>query len=408
MTYQEAESFLFEELQNFQNKGKAAYKGSLYNAWALAGILGNPHEKFKSIHVAGTNGKGSVSHMIAAGLQGNGYKVGLYTSPHYKTYRERIKINGQFIEESEVANFISKHKDEILNLRPSFFEITCAMAFDYFAKKEVDVAVIEVGLGGRLDSTNIITPLLSVITNISYDHQKILGDTLEKIAVEKAGIIKKDIPVLIGEKQVETTNIFNEIARQRNAPLYFAEDMDARGSREGFISQNYSNYQVKNLRTAFGALKVLKSNLKIDDAKVNEGIANISKLTYYIGRWSKIRENPTVVFDSAHNLAGVQLLMDQINSLDHETLRIVWGTTKEKDVEEILSILPQNATYYFCKADNSRALDADQLMTLGNNKGLQGYSYNSVKAAYNVALSESSERDLILVAGSTFVVAEVI
>jgi len=426
MTYQEAESFLFTELQSFQDKGRIAFNGTLDNALALSEILDNPHQKFKSIHVAGTNGKGSVSHIIAAALQANGYKVGLYTSPHYKSYRERIKINSDLIPEIDVADFIHTHRDDILSIKPSFFEITCAMAFDHFAKNEVDVAVIEVGLGGRLDSTNIIQPLVSVITNISFDHQNILGNTLEQIAEEKAGIFKPQTTAIIGEKQKETSKVYFSKAQKTGSKLFFVEDnselsLHIKNGRNyfefeinseewlvNFESHLSSTFQQKNLRTALYTLYHLKDHFALDTKKIADGIKNVNTLTYFIGRWNTIQENPMVIFDSAHNLAGAKYLADQVQNMKYEKLRIVWGTTKEKDVDQILSLLPANAIYYFCQANNSRALDADLLMQKANSFGLVGYSYNSVKAAYQIARSESNQDDLIIVAGSTFVVAEVI
>jgi len=426
MTYNEAESFLLNELQSFQEKGKVAFNGTLDNALALSEILNHPDKKFKSIHVAGTNGKGSVSHIIAAGLQANGYKVGLYTSPHYKTYRERIKINGEFIGEEDVAQFIQNHKEDIIRIKPSFFEITCALAFDHFAKNEVDVAIIEVGLGGRLDSTNIINPILSVITNISFDHQHILGDTLEEIAGEKAGIIKPNTPTIIGEKQKETSGVYSSKTEELNSPLHYAEDgsslihdnqegknnftfsIDSEDWKLQFESHLTSPYHIKNLRTALYAIFHLKDHFDLDLAKIANGIKDIHPLTYFIGRWSTIQENPKVILDSAHNTAGVQYLRDQVRNMEYKTLRIIWGTTKEKDVNEILSLLPKDAVYYFAQAQNSRALYADLLREQAVEFGLSGYSYGSVKAAYRVALADSDKKDLIVVAGSTFVVAEVI
>jgi len=426
MTYQEAESFLFNELQSFQEKGKVAFKSTLDNALALSEMLDNPHQKFRSIHVAGTNGKGSVSHIIAACLQANGYKVGLYTSPHYKTYRERIKINGALIPESDVANFIEAHKEEILEMKPSFFEITCAMAFDHFAKNEVDVAVIEVGLGGRLDSTNIIQPLISVITNISFDHQDILGDTLEQIAGEKAGIFKAHTPAVIGEKQDETTKVYQKKADEVGAGLYFAEDDSDLICAEkatftqctfevknddwifDFQSAFSSPFQKKNLRTALYTLYRLKDQFNLDFDNLAYGIKNINILPYFIGRWTILRNNPTVILDSAHNLAGVKYLVDQIRKMHCDRLRIVWGATKEKDIDQILSLLPKSAMYYFCQAQNSRAMDAEVLRQKAAARGRIGYAYNTIKAAYQVALAEANETDIILVAGSVFVVAEVV
>ena len=426
MTYQEAETFLFSELQSFQDKGRKAFNGTLENALSLSELLGQPEKKFASVHVAGTNGKGSVSHIIAAGLQANGYKVGLYTSPHYRTYRERIKINVEFIQEEEVANFIKKYKEDIKRIKPSFFEITCAMAFDHFATHQVDVAVIEVGLGGRLDSTNIIRPLLSVVTNISFDHQHILGNTIEEIAGEKAGIFKSQVPVVIGEKQTKTTPVFESKANEVDTQLFYAEE-DAtlvyRNTKEedaflfeikekdwtvSFDSDLTNPYQIKNLKTALFALYHLMANFKLDVDKIAHGVKNIHQLTYFIGRWTTVQEKPKVIFDSAHNSAGVGYLAKQLKKMEYDTLRIIWGTTKEKDVNEILDLLPTSATYYFCHAQNSRAMDATDLRQKASTKGLSGYAYNSVKGAYQCARAEASPRDLIIVSGSSFVVSEVV
>lgn len=426
MTYQEAETFLFTELQSFQDKGRIAFNGTLDNALALSEMLDHPDQKFKSIHVGGTNGKGSVSHMIAAGIQANGYKVGLYTSPHYKSYRERIKINGELIPEIDVAEFITRHKEAITLIKPSFFEITCAMAFDHFAKNEVDIAIIEVGLGGRLDSTNIISPLISVITNISYDHQNILGNTLTEIAGEKAGIIKDNTPVVIGESQEEIRAVFEQKAYDTNSTIYFAEEnseleKDYSSNRSKFIfspintpwkvhfeTQLTSPFQIKNLKTALYTLFLLKDQFNLEPHHIAHGIEDIQHLTYFIGRWSTIRENPKVIFDSAHNSAGVRYLVDQVNQMKYQSLRIVWGTTEEKDVDKILSMLPKDAVYYFCNAQNSRALDAESLRQKAYQFGLDGYAYSSVKVAYRLALTEAHPDDLIVVAGSTFVIAEII
>ena len=425
MTYQEAETFLFSELQSFQDKGRSAFNGTLDNALKLSELNGHPHQKFKSIHVAGTNGKGSVSHIIAAGLQANGYVVGVYTSPHYKTYRERIKINGEFISEQEVTEFIEASKNDILDIKPSFFEITCAMAFHHFAKHRVDIAVIEVGLGGRLDSTNIISPLLSVITNISFDHQNILGNTLAKIAAEKAGIIKSNTPILIGESQEEIKNVFVEKANEVEAPIHFADDMcslsltnpskgevscetESKLWSMAFTSPLTSPFQLRNMKTALCALYLLREQFDLNPDKLTLGIEAIKKLTYFIGRWSVERTSPKVIFDSAHNLAGVTYLVEEVHKMDYESLRIVWGTTKEKEVDKILSILPKNAIYYFCQAQNSRAMDAEHLRIQANQNQLRGYAYTSVKAAYRLALTEANSNDLIIVAGSSFVIAELV
>lgn len=422
MTYSEVQEFLFSQLPMYQRQGVSAFKKNLDNILALCKLLGNPQDKIKSIHIAGTNGKGSVSHMIAAGLQANGYKVGVYTSPHYKDYRERIKINGVLISEGDVISFVKELKEDILKIQPSFFEITVALAFAYFAKEKVDVAIIETGLGGRLDSTNIITPLLSVITNISIDHTTMLGDTLELIAGEKAGIIKENIPVIIGEYQDEVNQVFVQKAKETNSTLYQADASSTldknedgylftKGDNEwklAFKSDKSNPYQLKNLTTALYTLSCLREKFKLDDELISKGIENMNNLTYYIGRWMTVQNSPKVILDSAHNEAGVMLLADEIQKLDYNKLHIVWGAASDKDVESIFKLLPIDATYYFAKADIPRGMDAEILRARANKLGLKGYDYASVPSAYRTALTSANSDDLVIVAGSIFVIAEVL
>jgi len=427
MTYEEVTKYLFSQLPMYQRDGSVAFKKTSDNIVNLCNYLGNPQDNFKSVHIAGTNGKGSVSHMVAAGIQANGNKVGLYTSPHYKDYRERIKINGQLMSEFYVIDFVTRHKAYFEKLQPSFFEITVAMAFDYFAKEKVDVAVIEVGLGGRLDSTNIIKPLLSVITNISMDHQSMLGNTLPEIAAEKAGIIKDDIPVIIGEYQEEVASVFKEKANLHHSKITFADQeidftplsettdqicLTVHQDDEPWIprlcTDLKNSYQIKNLKTALYALYQLKEVLNLEDSKIVEGIENMRHLTYFLGRWMKLNDHPRVIADSAHNEAGVQYLLQQIETIPYQKLRIVWGTVNDKDFTKILAMLPKGATYYFAKADIPRGLDTSILVKESEKLGLNGLEYVSVASAYRVALAEAHPDDLIIIAGSIFVVAEIV
>ena len=423
MTYQEVQDFLFSQLPMYQRQGVSAFKKNLDNIIALCDLLDNPQNKFKSIHIAGTNGKGSTSHMIAAGLQANGYRVGLYTSPHYKDYRERIKINGVFISEEEIISFVEDHKEEFFRIQPSFFEITVAMAFAHFANQNVDLAIIETGLGGRLDSTNIITPLLSIITNISLDHQSMLGDTLEQIAGEKAGIIKVGIPVIIGEYQDETNKIFANKTNETQSKIYQA-DLSSKIAKKDKGTCNFSinesdwivdfktamtnPFQLKNLVTALYSLWTLQEQFKLDPQKIADGLENINTLTYYIGRWMIIQHEPLVIFDSAHNEAGISLLVEEIIKSKYQKIHFVYGTAADKDLDTIFDILPKEAIYYFAKADIPRGMTTDVLQELASHNGLNGLEYPSVAAAYRNALSSANKADIVVVAGSIFVVAEVL
>ncbi|MEE9438170.1 MAG: folylpolyglutamate synthase/dihydrofolate synthase family protein [Saprospiraceae bacterium] len=426
MNYKETTTFLFRQLPMYQRQGVAAFKKDLKNIIALCTLLDNPQEKFKSIHIAGTNGKGSVAHIIAAGLQANGYKVALYTSPHYKDYRERIKINGTFITEQAVIDFVENYKEAFLKIQPSFFEITVALALQYFADQKVDVAIIETGLGGRLDSTNVLLPILSIITNISLDHQSMLGSTLTEIAFEKAGIIKPNIPVIIGETQQDIYSIFEKKSIENKSQITVADqvshlDIVSKDQTEYNLNFNVNDlrwieniktsltnaYQLKNINTALFALYSLKNEFKLDPISISNGVSNIHKLTHYIGRWMTVSHKPTIILDSAHNEAGVHHLTNQIAQLEYSNLHIVWGTVSDKDISKILSILPKDAQYYFAKADIPRGMDSTELMSKAKLVGLDGYDYSSVLVAFRIAKANAGEGDLIIIAGSIFVVAEV-
>lgn len=423
-SYKETIDYLFSRLPIFQRVGGAAYKEGLDNSITLDRHLNNPHLKYATIHVGGTNGKGSTSHLIAATLQAAGYRVGLYTSPHLVDFRERIRVNGQPISEDAVVKFVEDNQEFTESISPSFFELTMAMAFDYFAKEKVDVAIIEVGLGGRLDSTNIISPLLSVITNISFDHVQFLGDTLEKIATEKAGIIKCDTPVVIGEADEPLRSIFQNRAEELRAPIYFAEDQDIikEVSRE---NPNYIKYttsqgetihgeltgdcQIKNSATVLTAIRELKAlGFNIENQAIEEAFKNVTKLTGLRGRWEKIAEKPLVICDTGHNEAGIIQIVKQIKSYKYDTLRIVLGMANDKDVSKVLTLLPKEAHYYFTKASVPRALDHQELQNSAKALGLHGDSYPTVELAYRAALEDSTPEDFIYIGGSTFIVADLL
>lgn len=389
----------------YQRVGKAAYKADLSNTILLADHLGNPENSFKSIHVAGTNGKGSTSHMLASILQHAGYKVGLYTSPHLKDFRERIRINGEMIPEDYVTNFIGMHKEFFEVNALSFFEMTVGLAFDYFRKEEVDITVIEVGLGGRLDSTNIITPEVSVITNIGFDHMNFLGNTLEEIAAEKAGIIKENIPVVIGEIQKETRYVFEQVAEQNFAPICFAEELVI----PGFQTDLSGTYQKKNLRTAIAAIHSLKERgWEIPEHAIRSGLLTVVSTTGLRGRWEVIQDSPKVICDTAHNREGLEIVLDQLGGEPYEKLRIVMGVVNDKDLDSILPLFPEEATYYFCKPDVPRGMEAEKLKLEAAEFLLLGEAFNSVEEAYRKALKEADDEDIIYVGGSTFTVAEII
>lgn len=406
LTYKHTLQYLLEQLPMFQRVGAAAYRSDLTNIIQLCNLLGNPEKNLKCIHVAGTNGKGSVTHIIASILQEQGYKVGVFVSPHYKDYRERIKINGKFISKKFVTAFVERNQRQFKKIDASFFEITTAMAFEYFKKECVDFAVIETGMGGRLDSTNIITPLLSVITNISYDHQQFLGNTLPKIATEKAGIIKRNIPVVIGETQNETKPVFVAKTKAMKSEIYFA---DKELSARNFKTDLKGIYQQKNIPTALMAIDVLNKNgVKVSSKAIEKGLKHVTKNTSFIGRWMVVGEKPKIVFDSAHNEGGVHELKYEIQKGKYEILHFVFGTVADKDISKLLSLLPKNAKYYFCKADTPRGLNADELKQEASKFNLKGEVYSSVKQAFKAAKRNASKKDLVLVAGSVFVVAEVL
>lgn len=402
MTYQETIQYLYAQLPMFQRVGQAAYKADLSNITRICNLLGNPQNQFKSIHVAATNGKGSVTHMLASVLQEAGYKVGIYCSPHLVDFRERVKVNGQMISKQEVIDFVAQCKDLFDEIQPSFFEYTTALAFQCFAQQKVDVAVVEVGLGGRLDSTNVITPELSVITNIGLDHTNILGDTIGKIAVEKAGIIKIGIPVLIGEKQLDTEKVFEEVASKNSSKLSYAKSVDILCDLNGI-------YQKKNIATAFSAIQLLKEQgWKIEDKAVEDGFLHVAKNTAFMGRWQVLGSNPTVVCDTGHNKEGVEYVVQQLAQEKYEQLHIVWGAVKDKDQSKVLELLPKNAIYYFCAPNLERAMSANELKELAQQKSLIGQSYPSVNEAFLEAKKAANAADFVFVGGSTFVVAEVL
>jgi dihydrofolate synthase/folylpolyglutamate synthase len=403
LNYPETLDWMFGKLPMYQRQGNSAFKKDLTNSIAFAERLKNPQNQFKSIHVAGTNGKGSTTHMIASVLQEAGYKVGLYTSPHLKDFRERIKINGEPVSKAFVIDFIAIHKDFLENQKLSFFEMTVGMAFNYFAIEKVDFAVVEVGLGGRLDSTNILQPLVSVITNIGFDHMQFLGETLAEIAGEKAGIIKPNTPVIIGEFQQETFPVFEAVAKKNIAPIFLAEKLIP----NAYTTDLQGNYQLKNIKTAVQCLEILKENgVKISEKKLHLGLRNVVKNTGLKGRWQVLRKNPKVVCDTAHNKEGLILVLQQIQKEKFQKLHIVLGFVNDKDLNSVLLLFPKNATYYFCKPDLPRGLEAAILQKKAAEFELFGGIFSSVLKAYEKALNEATENDFIYVGGSTFVVAE--
>ena len=424
MNYQEALDFLYQSLPMFQRQGKIAFKKDLSNTVELSHHLDNPHRKFKSVHIAGTNGKGSTAHCIAAILQSAGYKTGLYTSPHLKSFTERIKINGEMIGESEVVEFVDKNKAFINNLKPSFFETTVVMAFDHFAKNEVDIAVVEVGLGGRLDSTNIITPLISVITNIGLDHTDLLGDTLAQIASEKAGIVKPGVPVVISETQEEIAGVFKIKALESGSKLYYAD------SEYLVESDSMDNYQIRksngelllsslafdlkgryhanNIPGIIKAIDLLeKHNFVIPKRALTDGLSRAASITGLKGRWQLLRENPTMICDIAHNESGIRPIVKFIAEHDYPAVHIIWGMVNDKNTGDILKLLPAGASYYFCQAGIPRAMPAEILAENARNYGLSGKTYRDVNAAISDALKAAGKDDFIFIGGSAFVVAEI-
>jgi dihydrofolate synthase/folylpolyglutamate synthase len=421
MSYAETLSYLYQNLPMFQRVGSIAYKPDLTNTLLLCEALGNPQLKFKSIHVAGTNGKGSVSHMLAAILQTAGYKTGLYTSPHLKEFTERIRINGRELDQTFVVDFVERIKPEIEKIKPSFFEITVAMAFDYFAQQKIDLAIIETGLGGRLDSTNVITPVLSLITNISWDHKDLLGDTLQKIAAEKAGIIKPHVPVIVSEQQLEVQSVFESKAAACENELIFASDIykvrrikpgyfeiDREGMQFSLELDLLGIYQSKNIKGVLTAIdQLMKLGCDITQNHIVEGLKNTTRLTGLKGRWQQIGEQPLTICDTGHNEAGITEIINQIKEMKFNKLHWVLGVVKDKDITAILNLLPKQASYYFCQASIPRALSGIDLQAKAEAAGLKGSVIEDVNDAIAMARKNSLPNDLILVGGSTFVVAEI-
>ncbi len=424
MTYKETTEYLFNSAPMFQNVGKAGYKEGLDNTIALDNHFGNPHRRFKTIHVGGTNGKGSCSHTIAATLQSAGYKVGLFTSPHLIDFRERIRVNGEMIDEDYVVRFVEEEKNFFEPLHPSFFEITTALAFKYFAEQKVDIAVIEVGLGGRLDCTNIITPILSVITNISFDHVQFLGNTLAAIASEKAGIIKHNVPAVIGETTEETLPVFTGKAKEADTHIILAEQSGEILSHnfcdEGGIDYTTKHYgiihgelggmcQTKNAATILTAIDTLKKcGLNISEADIRNGFANVCSLTGLMGRWQKISSSPITYCDTGHNKGGLEYIINHLDKQKYKSLRIVFGMVNDKDINGVLAMMPKNAIYYFCQASVKRAMPSNELQELAAQHSLSGKTYQSVAEAYEAAQSEADTEDFIYVGGSSFIVADLL
>ena len=402
MTYQQTLDYLFSRLPMYQRDGVVAYKADIGNIVAASKTLKDPHKKFKSIHIAGTNGKGSVSHMLASIFQEAGYKVGLYTSPHLKDFRERIKLSGKMIAKSEVIQFVSKNKTAFEKIDLSFFEFTVALAFHYFAYQKVDIAIIETGLGGRLDSTNIINPELSIITNIGLDHTNLLGDTIQKIAKEKAGIIKSNTPIIIGRNQEEIKPIFQNIANEKKAPLKYA-------TAHNFTADLKGNYQKENINTVVTAIsEIQKQGWKITDENIKDGLLNTIKNTGLLGRWQILGQNPLVICDTGHNEDGIKVVFNQLKQTPHKNLHVVFGAVNDKDLDSILNLLPKDAKYYFCKPNILRGLDENILKEIANKKEIKGDSYSSVKTALARAKKQAQLEDLIFIGGSTFMAAEVV
>lgn len=424
MNYQETLNYLYNSTPVFEHVGAVAYKEGLQNTLALDEHFGHPHTKYKTIHIAGTNGKGSCSHSIASILQEAGYKVGLYTSPHLVDFRERIRVNGKCISKERVIKFVAEEKDFFEPLHPSFFELTTALAFKYFEEQKVDIAIIEVGLGGRLDCTNIISPILSIITNISFDHTQFLGNTLAKIAAEKAGIIKKGTPVIIGEANEQTRPVFNTKAKELDTKITFAEDdaivvsstTIAKGGRN-YILRNGSHligelsgdYQEHNMNTILCACNILKQiNIIKGDDFIIKGLANICKNTGLMGRWQTIQTKPKVVCDTGHNVAGWNYLAPQIKHQKCNQLRIVFGMVDDKDIDSVMELLPKNATYYWTQAETKRAIKVEKVAELALQHDLNGKMFNNVKDAYTKALNDSAADDFVFVGGSSYIVADLL
>ena len=424
MSYQETIEYLFNSAPLFQHVGGDAYKEGLSNTHKLDEHFGHPHRKFRTIHVGGTNGKGSCSHTLAAILQSAGYKVGLYTSPHLVDFRERIRVDGKMVSEEYVIRFVEEHRTFFEPLHPSFFELVTAMAFNYFAESKVDVAIVEVGLGGRLDCTNIITPDLSIITNISFDHTQFLGDTLAKIASEKAGIIKEGVPVVIGECTDETRPVFIEQAKKSSSPIILSDESSLVISSESNINNTriyqtkpYKNLlgelgglcQEKNTNTILTAITQLNDlGYNLSEENVRKGFANVCELTGLMGRWQKLNNCPTLICDTGHNVGGISYIINQLKQQSYKRLHIVMGMVNDKDVSGVLAMMPKEAIYYFTKASVKRALNEDQLSTLGKAYSIHGMSYSDVIAATRAALEAATEDDFIFVGGSSFIVADLL
>jgi dihydrofolate synthase/folylpolyglutamate synthase len=406
MTYSETLNWLFNQLPMYQLQGASAYKKDLTNVHVLMDYLGHPESQLQCIHVAGTNGKGSCSHMLASVLQEAGFKVGLYTSPHLKDFRERIKINGQMVSEAFVCDFVNQHQSFFEANDMSFFEMSVGLAFDYFTKEKIDIAIIEVGMGGRLDATNIITPLVSVITNIGLDHTQFLGNTLTAIAAEKAGIIKSNIPVVIGEYTSETQPVFLATAKANQSPVYFASDLIA----TAYPSDLIGDYQIHNKKTVLQTLTVLnqQTNFKTTETDWEKGLAQVVKITGLEGRWQQLGMSPKIICDTAHNTHGLSIVLNQIQKEPFDQLHFVFGVVNDKDLDEVLPLFPKNAIYYFCKPNIPRGLEAAILAQKATQYGLNGKIYNSVSAAYENAKQNAQPTDFIYVGGSTFVVAEIL
>ena len=431
MTYNEACEYLYKQTPMFEKQGASGYKEGLGNSLVLDEHFGHPHKHYRCIHIAGTNGKGSCAHTLSAILQSCGYKVGLYTSPHLADFSERIRVNGQPIEEEYVVDFVEEEKEFFTPLSPSFFEVTTAMAFKYFADKKVDIAVIEVGLGGRLDCTNIITPILSVITNIGFDHTQFLGTSLEQIAMEKAGIIKKGIPVVIGETVPETRPIFEAIAKEENAPITFAEDnceiKDFTTSSSGLIYKTVSfgqlngelggYYQEKNANTILHVVKALEKmdfmfpclcneNIPCQNKEVREGFGKVCELTGLRGRWEIVAESPLTVCDTGHNVEGWRYLSKQLKNVKCQKMHIVFGMVEDKDIQGVIELLPENAIYYFTKSSSERSLSENVIKLYATQRGLRGDSFPDVFTAYEAARKNASKNDFVFIGGSSYVVAD--
>ena len=424
MNYQETLNYLYNSTPVFEHVGAVAYKEGLQNTLALDKHFNHPHTNFKTIHIAGTNGKGSCSHSLASILQEAGYKVGLYTSPHLVDFRERIRVNGQCISKERVVKFVEDERKFFEPLHPSFFELTTALAFKYFDEQKVDIAIIEVGLGGRLDCTNIISPRLSIITNISFDHTQFLGDTLAKIAAEKAGIIKKGVPVIIGEANEETSPVFQSKANEVNSDIVFAEDNAivtssspmADGGRRYYLSNNSTlvgelsgDYQERNMNTILCACNILKQmNIIKNDDVIAKGLTNICKNTGLLGRWQTIQNNPTVVCDTGHNVGGWNYLAPQIKRQQCNQLRIVFGMVDDKDINSVMYLLPKNAIYYWTQAESKRAIKAERVAEIAIKHDLRGEIFDNVEVAYTKALQDSNKDDFVFVGGSSYIVADLL